>query len=162
MIEGYDYRITWTAPEYEHTEHTADWFWALGIISVSLAIAFVLLGNALLSIVILLGIGSLLFYAKHPPKIIECELSKRGVRNNKTIYPWDSLDSFCILDGSENHEETRAPKIILISKKPFMPHILVPLSEEALEEVHQALGHMLPEEPQLEPFANRIMHKIGF
>ncbi len=162
MIEGYDYRITWNAPEYEHIEHDADWFWALGIISVSLAVAFVIVGNALLSVVLLLGVGSLLFYAKHPPKIIECELSKRGVRNNETVYPWDSLESFWILDGHENHKEILSPKILLISKKPLMPHIVVPLDEEHFEEVHQALTHMLPEEHQVEPLPNRLMRKIGF
>lgn len=162
MIEGYDYRISWVAPEYEHREHGADWYWALGIISVSLAVAFVIVHNALLSIIIILGMGSLLFYAKHPPKIIECELSKKGVRRGTTLYPWESLESFWVLDGHEDGKEIHDPKILITSKKPFMPHIVVPLNELYLQEVHQAMAHMLPEEHQAEPLPDRLMRKIGF
>lgn len=163
MIEGYDYHLSWTAPEYEHREHSADWYWALGIISVSLAVAFIIAQNALLSVVIILGMGSLLYYAMHPPRIIECELSKRGVRVGSTIYPWESLESFWVLDGYDSHgKEIHNPKILITSKKSLMPHIVVPLSEPSLQEVHQAMSHMLLEEHQVEPLPERLMRKIGF
>ena len=162
MIEGYDHRISWAAPEYEHREHGADWFWALGIISVSLAVAFIIMGNSLLSVIIILGMGTLLFYAKHPPKIIKCELSKKGVRIGGTIYPWESLESFWVLDGHDGEKQVHSPKLLITSTKPLMPHIVAPLEEETLREVHQAMAHMLPEEHQLEPLPERIMRRIGF
>lgn len=162
MIEGYDYRLSWVAPEYEHIEHSADWFWALGIISLSLAVAFVIAGNALLSVIILLGVGSLLFYAKHPPKMMACELSKKGVRAGSTLYPWESLESFWVLDGHDGTKQIHEPKILITSKKSLMPHIVVPLSESSIEEVHQALAHMLSEVHQAEPLPDRLMRKLGF
>ncbi|MBI5401192.1 MAG: hypothetical protein HZB12_03720 [Candidatus Yonathbacteria bacterium] len=162
MIEGYDYRISWVAPEYEHREHSADWYWALGIISVSLAVAFVIVGNMLLSVIILIGMGSLLFYAKHPPQIIKCELSKKGVRAGKTLYTWESLESFWVLDGYEDEKEIHNPKLLITSKKPLMPHIVIPLDELTMQEVHQAMAHMLHEEHQVEPLPDRLMRKIGF
>lgn len=161
-MEEYDYRISWSAPEYDHHDHTADWYWAIGIVSVSLAIAFVIVGNALLSIIILLGMGTLLHYAKHPPKTTEYEFSKKGVRAGKTLYPWDTLDSFWILDGHTTRGKTCAPRLLLVSKKTFMPHIVILLDDTVIEEVHQSLTHMLHEEPQMEPIHDRLLRVIGF
>lgn len=154
--------ISWAAPEYEHREHSADWYWAVGIISIALAVAFIIVGNALLSIIIIVGMGTLLFYAKHPPRILDYSLSKRGVQAGKTIYPWETLAAFWVLEGNNDARYHRDPKILLISKKQFMPHIVVPLNEEAIDEVHQALSHMLHEMPLVEPLPERLMRKIGF
>ena len=161
MIEGYDHRISWTAPEHVHIEHGADWFWAVGIISASLAVAFIIAGNILLSIIIIIGMGCLLYYAKSPAKIIECELSNNGVRSGTTLYPWESLDSFWILDGREAPKQNVGIKLLITSKKTLMPHIVIPLEEHVLQEVHQAMAHMLHEEHQTEPLPERLMRKIG-
>lgn len=161
-MEEYDYQISWVAPEYDHHEHSADWYWAVGIVSVSLAVAFVIVGNTLLSIIVILGMGTLLAHAKHPPKITEYKLSKKGVSAGETLYPWKTLDSFWVLEGDENAKYPHSPKILLTSKKTFMPHIVIPLAEHVIEEVHQFLAHMLHEEPQVEPLPERLMRKIGF
>ncbi len=157
-----DYIISWTAAEYEHREHGADWYWALGIISLSLALAFIIIGNMLLSIILLLGVGTLLFHTKTPPQNKDYECSKRGIRAGKTLYPWETLESFWILEGSEDVKYSHGPKILLTSKKPLMPHIVIPLSELIVNEVHRALSRTLPEEPQVEPLPERLMRKIGF
>lgn len=157
-----DHTITWVAPEHEHHEHSADWYWAVGIISVSLAVAFVIVGNALLSIIILIGMGTLLSHAKHPPKMLDYKLSKKGVLAGKTLYPWETLESFWVLEGSEGTKYPHGPKILITSKKTLMPHIVIPLEESVIDEVHQSLSHMLPEEHQVEPLPERLMRKIGF
>ena len=161
-MDEYDYQISWSAPEYEHREHSADWYWAVGIISVSLAVAFVIIGNMLLSVIIILGMGTLLFHAKYPPKILECRLSKKGVLAGDRLYPWETLESFWVLEGKDSIGFHRDPKILLTSKKTFMPNIVIPLGESVIDEVHQSLSHMLHEEPQVEPLPERLMRKIGF
>lgn len=154
--------IMWVAPEYEHHNHGADWYWAMGIITVSLAIAFVIVDNLLLSIIILLGMGTLLYYAKRGPRIIEFKISKSGILADKTLYSWKSLNSFFILEKEEGTKDYHEPKIMLISKKPFMTHIIIPINEYILEEVHATLAHMLPEVPHTEPLAERVARKLGF
>lgn len=155
-------RIIWSAPAYDHTEHHADWYWAVGIIAVSLAVAFVIVGNALLSVIILVGVATLLVHAKHPPETIECELSRKGVRAGKTFYPGETLESFWILEEHQTEKEYASPKLLLTSQKSFMPHIVIPLTNAPLEEIHHALSQMLDEEPQVEPLPDRIMRKLGF
>lgn len=161
-MEEYDYQISWEAPEYEHHEHSADWYWAVGIVSVSLAVAFIIINNMLFSIIIILGMSILLFHAKHPSKIIECKLCKKGVSAGDRLYPWETLESFWILEGKNDVRFHRDPKILLTSKKTLMPHIVIPLTDSVIDEVHQSLSHMLHEVPQAEPLPERIMRKIGF
>ena len=47
------FKIEWDAHEYEHKERNRDWFWAVGIISVSLAVVAVIFGNIIFAILIL-------------------------------------------------------------------------------------------------------------
>ncbi len=154
--------ITWLAPIHEHRKHSADWYWAVGIITVSLAVAFVIVGNIFLSIIIVLGIGTLLLNTKTAPRILEYEISSKGIRVDTKLYPWESLESFWILEESQSGEIHSGAKILLISKKLLMPHIVIPLDTDLTEEVHKALTQVLHEEPQVEPLPDRIMRRIGF
>lgn len=157
-----EYTISWVAPEYEHREHDSDWYWAVGIISVSLAVAFVIIGNILLSIILLVGMGTILSHSRHYPKNVEYELSKKGVRAGKTLYPWETLDSFWIIEGHTKGVHEFSPKLLVTSKKTFMPHIVIPLSEFVLEEVHHLMSQMIHEVPQMEPPLDRLIRAIGF
>ena len=153
-----DNRIMWLAPLHEHRQHSADWYWVVSIITIALAVSFFIAGDLLLSIIIVLGVGILLALSRHEPEVVEFEISKQGVRANKVLYPWQTLDTFWILDETP---ETGA-KILITSKKILMPHIVIPLDINHQEEVHRILAHMLHEEHQMEPFPHRIMRKLGF
>lgn len=153
-----DDRITWLAPIHEHREHTADWYWAVGIVTVALGVAFIIVGNILLAIIVILGVGILLGLSRHEPKIVEYELSRKGIRTNKTLYPWETLESFWVLEETPKS----SGKILLTSKKTLMPHIVIPIDTKRREEIHRALAHMLHEEHQVEPLPDRVMRVIGF
>ncbi len=154
--------ISWQASEHEHREHGADWYWAIGVITISLAVAFFIVGNIFLSIIIVLGVGLLLIHTKTPPRLLECGISRRGIRVDKKLYPWESLESFWVLEEGHHGEAHSYAKILLISKKPLMPLIVIPLDTDLVEEVHEALTQVLHEEPQVEPLPDRIMRKLGF
>jgi hypothetical protein len=155
-------RIMWQAPEHDRQEHAQDWYWAMGIVTVSLAIAFFIIGNMLLSIIIMLGMGTLLINAKRPARMYNYELSKAGIRINKTLYPWDTLASFWIAEKNIT-TKTSTNILIITSKKPIVPQLVIPLGNNApLENIRGALIHMLTEEPQIEPLAYRMMRYIGF
>lgn len=156
------YSISWINHEYEHREHSADWFWAVGIITVSLAVAFIIVGNILFSIILLIGVGLLLYYAKHPPEPKEYRISKNGIRAGDTLYPWETLHSFWIIEKEENAKDYHEPKLLLTSKKAMMTHIIIPLNEYIVDDVHEILYNMIPEEPRVEPLPDRLIRKLGF
>jgi|TARA_Y100000310_G_scaffold342803_1_gene447527 hypothetical protein len=154
MTQG---RIHWKAFEYEHKEKSPDWFWALGIIAVAVAVTAIILNNVLLAILVLVGAFTLALYAAKKPDEASFELNDRGVVINKRMYPYQTLESFCVLD-----EEDESPKLLIKSKKILMPHIVIPISNVHPTEVHSHLITYLEEEEQDEPFSHKIMEYLGF
>lgn len=157
-----DEYIKWQAPTHEHREHSTDWYWAVSIITISLAIAFFIAGNMLLSIILIVGISTLLVHSKNPQHIVDYEISHRGIRSGKTLYEWASLDSFWILEAETTKRNPTSAKVLIISKKPLMPHIVILLNQDLVADIHEVLLSMLPEEHQIEPLPDRLMRFLGF
>ncbi len=151
------FRIEWDAHEYEHKQRNRDWFWAVGIMSVALAVVAIIFGNIILALLILVGAFSLSLFINRPPEHVHVVVDERGVTRGKTHYPYETLKYFWI-DHLHSH-----PKIILRSKKMFMPLIVIPLDVEAnLDVIHTALSGVLEEEFHSLPFVEKILEYLGF
>ena len=148
--------LVWSAPEYTHRSRGVDWFWGLGVFIVVGAIASVYFDDALFAIVLILaGITLALFAVRHPEEV-EYALSPKGVRSGDTFYPFSSLESFWVTE--KGHEE----KIILISKKLLMMHIVIPVEGHSADEVKAFLGQYLPAVEHHEPFIYVLAERLGF
>ncbi|OHA89571.1 MAG: hypothetical protein A3C70_02325 [Candidatus Zambryskibacteria bacterium RIFCSPHIGHO2_02_FULL_43_14] len=151
------FKIEWDAHEYEHKERSPDWFWAVGIIAVSIAIAAIIFGNIILGILILIGAFALSLFASRPPDTLHIIIDEKGITKGKIRYPYSTLESFWI-DIEHPHK-----KIILRSGKIFMPLIIIPLGDEAdTEQLHEKLLHSMPEEFHSLPFVERLLEYLGF
>ncbi len=150
--------ITWQAHEYEHTEKGSDWYWALGLIAVAGSIGALLFNNILFAVFILLIAFVLAIFASRKPDIATFSISQRGVRINDTLYPFQTLNAFGIEELSPEH----TPLLILDSKKPLVPHIVIPLIDVNVHDVHDFLHQYLKEEDLLEPLSHKIMAWLGF
>jgi hypothetical protein len=148
--------ITWSVQEYEHKEKRTDWYIALGVIAVSIAVASFLLGNTLFAILIIVGTFTLAIYSMREPGIMEIELSKRGILINDTVYPYNTLESFWV------EEYDKEPKIIIQSEKVLMPYIIIPLGNTDPDEVREFLFEYLDEEEHHEPLSHKLMEYLGF
>ncbi|MDP2642101.1 MAG: hypothetical protein Q8P21_02325 [bacterium] len=152
-----NFKIEWDAHEYEHKERSPDWFWAVGIIAISIAIASVIFGNIIFGILVLIGAFALSLFANRPPGTIHIVVDERGVTRAKVRYPYDTLESFWI-DTDHPHN-----KIIIRSKKMFMPLIIVPLGESVdVEELHENLSQFLAEEYHSLPLVEKMLEYLGF
>lgn len=151
----HDY-IGWEAFEYEPRNHTTDWYWAVGIISVSLAIVALFFGNVIFAILILLSAFTLCLFAAQDPQTINLEINEKGVIIEKRLYPYDTLQSFWI-------DEIPFPKILLKSKKMFMPYIVMPLHDDLdRDEVRELLLRRIKEVEHSESIFHKIMEYLGF
>jgi hypothetical protein len=148
--------LTWQAPEYHHYERTTDWFWAVGIITVCIAVLSFIYDNALFGILILLSAGILIFYTKREPAMVDYEINARGVVVGKELHPYLTIEAFWI--------ETRHgdPKIILKSKKNLLPYIIIPIHEESVDDVSAVLADFLDEKELQEPASHKVMEYLGF
>ena len=151
------FKIEWDAHEYEHKERSPDWFWAVGIISVSVAIAAVIFGNIILGILVLISAFALSLFINRPPRTLHIVVDDRGITRGKIRYPYSNLQSFWI-DVEHPHK-----KIILESQKLLTPLIVVPLGDETdTEQLHENLSRFLPEEFHSLPFVERALEYLGF
>ena len=151
------FKIEWDAHEYEHKERSDDWFWAVGIISFSLAIASIIFGNIIFGILVLVSVFALALFINRPPEVTHVVIDEKGISRGKIHYPYSTLHSFWI-DTEHSH-----PKIILCSEKFFMPVIVVPLDLGTnLDDLEEALLRHLPEKYHDLPFVEKILEYLGF
>src|SRR3989338_6451799 len=110
--------ISWSAMEYEHDRKSNEWYWSLGVITLALAVAALLLKNILFaSFIVLAGFTAALYGAKKP-RIIRFSVSAKGVKIDDKIYQYETLKSFWI-----KYDPPRKKELEIISKKLFMPRL---------------------------------------
>src|SRR3989344_7512526 len=150
------FSIEWDAHEYEHKERSPDWFWAVGILTVSVAIAAIIFGNIIFALLVIISAFSLSLFINRPPENLHVTIDERGVTKNRTHYPYSTLHSFWI-DEDHSHK-----KIILRSQKLFMPLIIIPLGEMDSVRVERTLLRYIPREFYTLPFVERVLEYLGF
>jgi len=148
--------LTWDAPEHHHTEKNNDWYWAVGIITLTAASLAFIFGNVIFGIFIIVGVFALLVHSSRKPALIRIEINDRGVVIDNTLYPFLTLESFWI----DAHE---VPSRLLIkSLKTFMPYITIHIADVDPEEVRQLLLKYIAETEHHEPITQKLLERLGF
>lgn len=150
--------LHWQAYEYEPREQSGDWFWAVGIVTVAIAVTAILFNNVLFAIIIILAGFSLSLYAARPPQIIDVVIDDIGIRVGRSFYPYRGLESFWIED------QHGFPRILVKSQKLIMPYIMVPLDEEEHDpdKVRKIMIRHLPEVFHSESVFEKVLERLGF
>lgn len=149
--------IIWEAYEHHHAPKKADWFWILGIIAVTGATVSILLGNTLLGVLVLIAGTVVALIANREPKIISYAVTQRGLRIDDRLYPFTTLESFCI-----DEETNLGPQLLVKSEKMFMPLLILPLPEDALKDIEDIISQRLPEIHIEEPLAHKLLEFFKF
>src|SRR3989338_565674 len=151
------FKIEWDTHEYEHKERSQDWFWAVGIVTLAVAVTSVILGNIIFAILVLTAVFALAIFINRPPENVRVTVDETGITRGRVRYPYESLKSFWL---DEDHP---FPKIILQSTKPLMPLIVVPLGKEVdAIKVKDTLSRFLTEEYHSLPFVEKMLEYLGF
>ncbi len=149
----------WEAPEYYFQEKSTDWYWAVGIIGVSISILAVIFSNVLFALLILLSTFALALFGSKQPHTVRFEVSKKGVMIGSALYPFGTLDSFWVED---NRHVGHPSKLIIKSRKLIVPLIAIPLDEVNPEEIRDFLMDHLLENHHVEPLGQKILEYFGF
>jgi len=149
-------KISWHTPEYLHTEKTTDWYWIVGIVSVSIALLAIIFCNIIFAIFIIVASFTLSLFASREPEIIEVVIDSYGVKIHNIQYPYKNLESFWV--------ETREirPKVVLKSKKVLMPYITILIHDANPEDIKTVLSRYLPEHEHTEPLLEKLLIYLGF
>jgi hypothetical protein len=151
--------LRWQALEYHHEPKSTDWFWAVGIIALCVAITSIIYGDVLFAILILIAAGSLAIYAVREPDLVSFELNDKGVLIERKMYPYATLESFWVEEHNNVHPH---PKLLIKSQKLTMPLIVIPIDEVHPDEVRNFLLNYLAEEQHFEPLSQKVMEYLGF
>jgi hypothetical protein len=149
--------ISWQTEEYVHREKNPDWFWALGLITLTRAAITVIYHDTLFAIFIVLGATILGYYAARIPDIITISINEEGIKIKEYVYPFKKLKGFAV-------EEHQLGNLLLIeSDRLITPIIAIPLpSSIDPNELVQILKPKLPQQEIKEHPSHRIMEHIGF
>ena len=148
--------ITWNAPVHIHTEKKPDWYWTVGIITLALSVVSFIFSQFILGIFIILATTVLVLLSSKPPHIRYCEINDRGIMVDDVLYPFLSLESFWIPHDEFPH------KLILKSRKLFMPLIVLYIDEVDPESVREVLLTYIAETEHTEPLLKKVLERLGF
>lgn len=149
--------ITWQDYEHEHHEKSSDWFWALGIIAISSAIAAIIFKNILFALLILIGAFTISLLAVKRPHLVRFEINRRGIAIDDNLYTFNTLESFWI-----SHDEKENMTLIVKSERLIMHYLIIPIEKTSESEVYRLLSKYLKEEELYEPISNRLLEFFGF
>jgi hypothetical protein len=154
---AFKFKVEWDAPEHEHKVRSQDWFVAMGIIVISLAVVALILGNVILAILIIIAAASLTLFINKEPNMLHLSVDELGVVKEHIQYPFSTLDSFWI---DEDHPHK---KMILKSKKVFMPLIIIPIGDDVdTDRLYNIMSRHIEEEYHPLPFVEVLLEYLGF
>ena len=152
-------RIRWSGFEFEYREKTADWFWAVGIIVVSLAVIAIIYDNALFGVFIAIAGVMLIMTGRKEPRILDYELTEKGLLINDTLYPHIHFYSFWVAES-----KYAAPKLLLRTDKWTNPVLAITIETDYVDadRVRDFLLDYVPEEKIEESLSLKVMEFLGF
>lgn len=147
-------KIEWQAYDRAPQRNGPDWYWAVGIIALSVMVTSIVLNNILFAVLVVIATVVLFLRTLQKPRLIAYALTNRGLWSNKEFQPFTSLESFWV--------EEQEPKLILKAKGLTTPLFVIPLENTDPQAARDFLGEYLPEVEQHEPLSKRIMEYLGF
>ena len=148
--------LRWSAYEHEHIERGSDWFWALGIVAVSIALTAVILHDVLFGLLVIIAAVTLGLMANSPPDLAHFEVSERGIRVNGVLHRWDHIISFWVED-----EVGDRPLLLVDTTKMLSPNLIIPIEEIDPHLVRSFLREHAREKHMHEPVAHKILEFLG-
>lgn len=148
--------LRWSAYEHEHIERGSDWYWALGVGAVSIAITAIILHDVLFGVLVILAAVTLGLLAQSPPDLSHFEISERGIRINDGMHHWDHVISFWV---EEDHDDR--PLLLVDTTKFMSPNLIIPIEGVDPSAVRGFLKEHAKEVHMKEPLAHKILEFLG-
>ena len=145
--------IRWQTFEYHFEPKSADWFWALWILAIGVAVTAYLFNNLLFGVFILLSVFCLSLFASKRPALIDFALVKNGILIGEKLILYSSLNSFWV----ENNQ-----KILFQANRKLSPYIIIPLDNQVdSDKIREYLLTHLEEVEHHESLLQIIFEKLG-
>ncbi len=148
-------KIEWSALEYSRKEHSTDWYWAVGLITLAIIVATIWTKSYLFALFILISSASLiLFSLRHPQEVI-FSIETKGLRMGRDNYPWEKIKGFNIRKREEQN------KLLIEIDKYFLPVYTIPVPSELVAEIKETLLKVKPVLDLKESRSMQFIEKLG-
>ncbi len=152
MIHDQTKHFSWDGSTHEHLEKTTDWYWGLGIVIVTGIAIAIISKNYLLAILLAMGGVMLGIYANDRPSPIHVEMSEHGIKLNKDLYLYETIESFWMYRDHRNRDQ-----LLIITGSKILPQRIVSLpSDVSTTEIRTFLLDYIPEK-ETKPVALDIL-----
>ncbi len=148
-------RFEWMTEEYTFVERSTDWFWAVGLAAVALAVVAILFGDALFGVVIILGAASIAMLSIRRPETVAIAIGERGIKIREVFYRYSDIPAFWVDERPDGNE------LIIMTKRFFLPQVAIPLHEIDADAVREFLKEKIEEKEMREPRYHKILEMIG-
>ncbi len=150
--------IEWSSPEYIHKDHSNDWFWGIGLITILSVIITIWRGNYIFGIFLFLSGFSLILFSIKRPEGALYKIETKGLTHRGVFYEWQFLKSFNI----KNVEEKPYFKLLIETSKKFLPVLVILVPEEMEDKIEDNLSKVIKRSKIDETGSVVFMDKIGF
>ncbi|MFZ2500838.1 MAG: hypothetical protein WAW90_02505 [Minisyncoccia bacterium] len=151
--------LEWEGREYEHSPKSADWYWALGIITVAGAIAAILFSSFLIAVLIVVAAASFALHANNKSNLHHFKLVETGLMIGDDIHPFEQMTSFTVLEDIEG----KFPPLLSIKTENWhSPHLMIPLEGVDADLVYAYFLHHVDESAHHHTFADLVAVWLGF
>jgi hypothetical protein len=148
--------LEWSAPEFTHCPKDSRWYIITIGIGASFIVISIILKNFLFSVFILLALFSFTLLGARKPKILSYSIDDIGIRAGKTLYPFETLESFWI------RKEDDGNLLVLQSSQTFAPYVFIPIGSENPTDIKEFLKDSLHEHPHPKGLLETFEEFIGF
>ena len=145
--------------EFDYRRRSADWYWAISIVTICLSAVSFIYDNSLFGIFIILAGATIIFNSKRAPGYFEYELTEKGIKINEQTHPHIEFEAFWVSESKYS-----PPKLILKTNKIASPLMVIQIETDYVDAhvVRDFLLDHIPEDRMHEPLSLRVMQLLGF
>lgn len=148
--------LRWSAYEHEHVERGIDWYWALGIVAVSIAVTSILLHDFFFAVLVLVSAVTIALLARTAPELVHFELSDKGIRINGALHRYSEILAFWVEDDHDGN-----PLLLIDTLKWLSPNIVIPIEHIEPSLIRAYLKERVEERHMKEPFTHKVFEFLG-
>ena len=149
----------WEGREYDHNPKDADWYWAVGIITVAGVLAAILFSNYLLAVLLIIAAAALALHAAKEPPMHRFRLVEQGIVIGDELHPFERMTSFSVLEDIEGEYP---PMISIKTMSWLSPHLIIPLEGVDVDAIYAYFLQHVDEEEHKHTFVDLVAAWLGF
>lgn len=149
-------KIEWHAPEYIHTEKNVDWYWIVGIVTVTIMLVSIILNNIIFAVLIFVSGLALSLTAGRKPRDVFVSIDDFGIKIGNVNHSYKNIQSFFI------ETRDRYPRILIRTDKPLSPLIKILIDIGMADEIENKLSAHIEKEDLSESIFEKLLIFAGF